>query len=93
MPEAGDRVQVPARKVGETPREGVVTEVAGTLLRVQWSTGEETTFLASMGSLMVTGKATQRSGRGALKKKTPTKAASKKPGAATRARAAKKPGR
>lgn len=52
MAVAGDRMQVPARKVGDAPREGVVTGVVGSLLRVQWSTGEESTFVPSMGSLV-----------------------------------------
>jgi hypothetical protein len=56
MATVGDRVQVPTRKVGETPREGVVTEVAGLMLRVRWSTGEESSFVPSMGSITVLGK-------------------------------------
>jgi hypothetical protein len=54
--EVGDRVQVPSTKVGEAPRDGVVTGVTGSLLRVRWSTGEESTVVPSMGSLAVVGK-------------------------------------
>jgi len=56
MAVVGDRVQVSSRKVGEAPRDGVVTGVTGSLLRVRWSTGEESTVVPSMGSLAVVGK-------------------------------------
>ena len=56
MAVVGDCVQVPSRKVGEAPRDGVVTGVTGSLLRVRWSTGEESTVVPSMGSLAVVGK-------------------------------------
>jgi hypothetical protein len=56
MAVVGDRVQVPSVKVGQTSREGVVTGVVGSLLRVRWSTGEESTFTPAPGSLMVVGR-------------------------------------
>ncbi|HTZ07743.1 MAG TPA: DUF1918 domain-containing protein [Acidimicrobiales bacterium] len=56
MPEVGDRVEVPSKRVGQTPRQGVVTAVTGTLLRVAWTTGEESTVMPSMGSLVVVGR-------------------------------------
>ena len=56
MAVVGDRVQVPSTKVGEAPREGVVTGVTGSLLRVRWSTGQESIVVPSMGSLAVVGK-------------------------------------
>jgi hypothetical protein len=56
MAVVGDRVQISSRKVGEAPRDGVVTGVTGSLLRVRWSTGEESTVVPSMGSLAVVGK-------------------------------------
>jgi hypothetical protein len=59
----GGRVQVPSRKVGEAPRDGVVTGVTGSLLRVRWSTGEESTVVPSMGSLAVVGKQSSSGGR------------------------------
>ncbi len=55
MAVVGDRVQISSRKLGETPRDGVVTGVTGSLLRVRWSTGEESTVVPSMGSLAVVG--------------------------------------
>jgi hypothetical protein len=50
-----ERVQVSSRKLGETPRDGAVTVVTGSLLWVRWSTGEESTVVPSMGSLAVAG--------------------------------------
>jgi hypothetical protein len=57
MPEVGDRVRVPSRKVGEAPRDGVVTGVTGQLLRIRWSTGEESTMAPGPGSLSMISKA------------------------------------
>ena len=56
MAEVGDRIQVPSKKVGQQPREGVVTGTSGTLLRVTWSTGEESTITPAVGSLVVIGR-------------------------------------
>jgi len=56
MAAVGDRVQVPSKRVGQAPRDGVVTGVSGGLLRVTWSTGEESTITPSMGSLVVVGR-------------------------------------
>src|ERR1035438_7794760 len=63
MAVAGDRVQISSRKVGEAPRDGVVTGVTGSLLQVRWSTGEESTVVPSMGSLTVVGKQSGGDGR------------------------------
>ena len=63
MAVVGDRVQISSRKVGEAPRDGVVTGVTGSLLRVRWSTGEESTVVPSMGSLAVVGKQSGSSAR------------------------------
>ena len=74
MAAVGDRVQVPSKRVGQPPRDGVVTGVSGGLLRVTWSGGEESTIMPSMGSLFVVGTVRSRA-----KKAEPTrKAASKK---------------
>ena len=56
MADIGDRVEVASTKVGQAPRDGVVTGVIGSLLRVKWSTGEESTFAPKMGSLSVVGR-------------------------------------
>jgi hypothetical protein len=73
MAAVGDRVQVPSKRVGQAPRDGIVTSVSGSLLRVMWSGGEESTIFPSMGSLVVVGKV-----RAPSKKATAKKAASKK---------------
>ena len=76
MAVVGDRVLVPSTKVGESPRDGVVTGVTGSLLRVRWSTGEESTFVPSMGSLAVVGK---QSGSGGPKGKAKSASVAKGP--------------
>ena len=82
MPEVGDRVRVESKKLGQTVREGVVTEVLGHLLRVQWSTGEESTFTPGPGSLTVVGKTRVRATKKAPSKKTPSKKTPSKKAAA-----------
>jgi len=80
MAEVGDRVQVPSKRVGQAPRDGVVVAVSGGLLRIEWSTGEESTLSPSMGSLLVVGKAKVRKAvsKGPAAGGTGAKAASKK---------------
>ena len=56
MPDVGDQVRVESRKLGQAVREGVVTGVVGHMLRVQWSTGEESTFMPGPGAVTVVGK-------------------------------------
>ena len=56
MPDVGDRVRFHSRKVGEAPREGVVTGVTGQLLSIRWSTGEESMMVPGPGSLAIVGK-------------------------------------
>ena len=73
MAAVGDRVQVPSKRVGQAPRDGVVTGVSGSLLRVTWSGGEESTIFPSMGSLVVVGKVRARITKGASTAKAPTK--------------------
>ena len=82
MPEVGDRVRVESKKLGQTVREGVVTEVLGHLMRVQWSTGEESTFTPGPGSLTVVGKTRVRATKKAPSKKTPSKKTPSKKAAA-----------
>jgi len=83
MPDIGDRVRMESRKLGQAVREGVVTGVVGRLLRIRWSTGEESTFMPGPGSVTVVGKA--RAGKKAAakkaspaKKSAPKKASGKK---------------
>jgi hypothetical protein len=93
MPEVGDRVRVRSRKIGQTVREGVVTEVLGHLLRVKWSTGEETTFTPGPGSVTVEGKIRVRASKTTATKKTAAASTEKTPkkAAAKKKAVAKKP--
>lgn len=63
MPEVGDRVRVESTKVGQTRREGLVTGVVGHLLRIKWSTGEESTVAPGPGSVAVIGKVRKSAGK------------------------------
>ena len=71
MAVVGDRVQVPSKRVGQAPRDGVVTGVSGALVRVTWSSGEESTIMPSMGSLVVVGKAKGRAQKAASAEEGP----------------------
>jgi hypothetical protein len=82
MAVVGDRVQISSRKVGEAPRDGVVTGVTGSLLRVRWSTGEESTVVPSMGSLALVGK---QSGGGGRRRQTTSASTAKGQVVGTRA--------
>jgi len=68
MPDVGDRVRFASRKVDEAPREGVVIGVVGGLLRIRWSTGEESTVVPGPGAIAVVGKV-----RGSSSEKAPAK--------------------
>jgi len=57
MANVGDCVRVSSTKVGQAPRDGVVTAVSGGLLRIKWSTGEESSLIPGAGSLAIIGKA------------------------------------
>jgi Domain of unknown function (DUF1918) len=74
MPDVGDRVRFASRKVEERPREGVVTSVIGGLLRIKWSTGEESTVSPGPGAIAVIGKVRPSSGK---KMTAPAKATKK----------------
>jgi len=78
MVEVGDRIRLSSMKGAD--REGLVTAVTGSLVRVRWLSGEETTVAAAPGTLSVlaTGKA------------VPVKAAQKKGAAKKTAGATKK---
>ena len=78
MPDVGDRVRFASRKVDEAPREGMVTGVIGQLLRIRWSTGEESMFVPGPGAVTVIGKVKAASSK---KAPAPPKAAksAKKP--------------
>lgn len=78
MPNVGDQVRIASTKVGQPPRDGVVTSVAGHLLRIRWTTGEESTIVPAPGTVAVVGQVNAISEKHAP---APAKAA-KKPRAA-----------
>ena len=90
MAEIGERVRVESRKLGQAVREGVVTGVTGHMLRVQWSTGEESTFMPGPGSVRVVGKVRARASKRAPGK---TAVAPSKRASGKKAAAVKKPSR
>ncbi len=57
----GDRVRVLSAKAA--PREGVVTAVAGAMLRIHWASGPESSLVPAPGSLTVLGRAKRSGGR------------------------------
>jgi len=63
MPEVGDRVHIASTKLGQAPRDGVVTGLVGRLLRIKWSTGEESTVAPGPGSVAVVGKVRKSAGK------------------------------
>ncbi len=62
MAKVGDQVQVSSPRVGQLPREGIVTGVTGAMFRVRWSTGEESTLVPGAGSTFVKPKVRSVSG-------------------------------
>jgi hypothetical protein len=70
----GDRVSALPNKAGQPPRDGVVTAMSGNLLRIRWSSGEETSLIPGAGSVMVVAKVGTGSvtgARGKAANKTP----------------------
>jgi hypothetical protein len=63
MPEVGNQVRVESTKIGQAPRDGVVIGVIGRLLRIKWSTGEESTVAPGPGAVAVIGKVRASSSR------------------------------
>jgi Domain of unknown function (DUF1918) len=76
MVNVGDRIQLRLNKGAD--REGVVTAVTGSMLRVRWVSDEETTVIPGPGTLTVLGRAARKGARPrkettAAPKKAPTK--------------------
>jgi hypothetical protein len=104
MVNIGDRIRLTSNKGAD--REGVVTGITGSMLRVRWAPDEETTVVPGPGTLTVLGRTAGTASRpakkaAASKKATGTrtlvtkkaaskKALSKKGGTTTRASAGKK---
>ena len=84
MAKVGDQVQVSSPRVGQVPREGIVTDVTGAMLRVKWSTGEESTLVPGAGSTFVIPKVRTisstatgtKAAKAPAKKKTPARGSS-----------------
>jgi hypothetical protein len=79
----GDRVRFESTKVGQAPRDGVVTGVDGELIHIEWSTGGESSLVPGAGSITIVGKVPdKKAAKRTTKKRTParkeTKNAAKK---------------
>jgi hypothetical protein len=79
VPSIGDRVRFESTKVGQVPRDGVVTGVDGELLHIEWSTGGESSFVPGAGSITIVGKVSGKTAaKRTIKKRTPARKAAKK---------------
>jgi hypothetical protein len=74
----GDSVEAATRKIGQTPRTGVVTAVNGALITVRWDSGDETSLIPAAGSLSVVGAKTTPE-KATANKDDAKKAAAKRP--------------
>ena len=83
MVSAGDRIRLSLNK--GTDREGVVTGVTGSMLRVRWSSKEETSVVPAPGTITVLGRSRPKASRPGRKA-----AASMKKATGTRTSATKK---
>jgi hypothetical protein len=75
MLKVGDRIRLSSTKGPD--REGVVVAVTGSLVRVRWPSGEETTVVPAPGTLSVIA-----AGKAAPQKAAKKKGATKNPGGA-----------
>jgi hypothetical protein len=57
VPEVGDQIQVMGTKVDQTTRSGVVAEIRGGMVTVQWATGGKSVFVPGPGAVTVLGPA------------------------------------
>jgi hypothetical protein len=79
VPDIGDRVRFESTKVGQAPRDGVVTAVDGELLHIKWSTGGESSLVLAAGSIAIVGKVSGKTAaKRTTKKPTPARKAAKK---------------
>jgi hypothetical protein len=60
VPEVGDQIQLVATKVDQASRSGVVTDVRGRMITVQWAAGHQSVFVSAPGTLTVLGRAGTR---------------------------------
>jgi len=81
VPSIGDRVRFESTKVGQVPRDGVVTGVDGELIHIEWSTGGESSLVPGAGSITIVGKVPGKKAvkkQAPVKKRTPARKAAKK---------------
>ncbi len=90
MVEAGDRIRLSSMKGPD--REGVVTAVTGSLVRVRWPSQEETTVIPAPGTLTVLGADKVVSRKAAKKKGAAAKPAGPKGKRASKSAPADKKG-
>jgi hypothetical protein len=76
MLEVGDRIRLSSRKGPD--REGVITALTGTMVRVRWPSGDETTVIPAAGTLTVLSSASDRQATTSPTKKTAAQTAAKK---------------
>ena len=81
MVNVGDRIRLSSMKGPD--RDGVVTAVTGSLLRVRWTSGDETPVAPAPGTLAVLAGAEARPGAAARKRAAATTAGAKKLTAST----------
>ena len=84
MVKVGDRIRLSSGKGPD--REGVVTALTGSMVRVRWPSGDETMVIPAPGTLTVLAAATKRTPvpkreRAAPRRVPPKKTAAKKPAA------------
>ena len=79
MPNIGDRVRFESTKVGQAPRDGVVTALDGELLHIEWSTGGESSLVPGAGSITIVGNESGKTpAKRTTKKRTPARKVAKK---------------
>jgi len=96
VPVVGDQIEVAGTKVDQPTRSGVVTDVEGRMITVQWSTGEQSVFVPAPGTVAVVGRAgarASRSARGTVAARPAKKKPATKKKAARKAPARKAPAR
>jgi hypothetical protein len=78
MAKVGDRVVVEGSKVGGGRREGTLTQVVGSLMKIRWVDGGETLMAPGAGAIQFLPGNSKSSGGGKDKKKPAAKGGKKK---------------
>lgn len=77
MPKVGDRIVVEGSKVGGGRREGTLTGVVGSLIKVRWTDGGETLMAPGAGAIQVLPGNAKAGSKSPASKAAPKKAAAK----------------